>query len=107
VRIDFKSAWGLIDMNQCSNYTGRRRNTKLAKEKFEQVGWVPFLEKFKGYHEGVSLAFSQTYDDESVQFGEMKLTITEATIAEATGFPSSGEKYFKGVIIDKNFVRSF
>jgi hypothetical protein len=59
------------------------------------------LEKFKGYHEGVSLDFSQTYDGESIQFGEMKLKIIEATIVEATGLPSSGEKYFKGVIIDR------
>jgi len=50
---------------------------QACREKFEHVDWVPFLEKFKGYHEGVSLAFAQTYDRESVQFGEMKLTILE------------------------------
>jgi hypothetical protein len=31
---------------------------QACREKFEQAGWVPFLEKFKGYHEGVSLFFS-------------------------------------------------
>jgi hypothetical protein len=25
---------------------------QACKEKDEQVGWVPFLEKFKGHHEG-------------------------------------------------------
>jgi hypothetical protein len=53
------------------------------------------------------LFFSQTYDGESVQFGEMKLTILEATIAEATGLPSSGEKYFKGVIVDRKLCQKF
>jgi len=39
---------------------------QACKEKYEQVGRVPFLKKFKGHHEGVSLAFAQTYDGESV-----------------------------------------
>jgi hypothetical protein len=47
-----------------------------CKERFEQVGRVPFLEKFKGYHEGLSLYFAQTYDGESVCIGDMKLTIS-------------------------------
>lgn len=83
-RLDLEPTWGLIDMNQCSNYTGRGRNTKIAKENLSGPTRFRFWKKFKGYHEGVSRAFAQTYDDESVQFGEMKLTITEATISEAT-----------------------
>ena len=43
---------------------------------------MPFLEKFKGHHEGISLVFAQTYDGENVQLGDVKLKITEATIAE-------------------------
>jgi hypothetical protein len=65
------------------------------------------LEKFKGYHEGVSLYFAQTYDSKSVQFGEMKLTITNSTIVEAIGLTSFGEKYFKGVIVDRNICHNF
>jgi hypothetical protein len=57
--------------------------------------------KFKGHHEGIFLIFAQIYDGENVQLGDVKLTITEATIAEATGLPMAGEKYFKRVIIDK------
>jgi hypothetical protein len=74
---------------------------QACKEKYEQAGWVPFLEKFKGHHEGISLAFAQMYDGESVQFGDMKLTITEAIIEEATGLSMAGEKYFKRVIVDR------
>ena len=62
---------------------------QACRERFEQAGWVPFLEKFKGYHEGVYLDFAQTYDGESVQFGDIKLMILEATIEEPTGLPSS------------------
>ena len=37
----------------------------------------------------------------------MKLMILEATIAEATSLPSSGEKYFKGVIVDRKLYQNF
>ena len=80
---------------------------QACREKFEHTNWVTFLEKFKGHHEGVSRAFDQTYDKESVQLGKLKLTITEATIVEATRFPSSGKKYFKGVIVDKRLGQKF
>jgi hypothetical protein len=72
-----------------------------CKEKYEQVGWVPFLEKFRGHREGIYISFAQTYDGESVQFRDINLTITEAIIAEATGLPMDGEQYFKGVIVDR------
>jgi hypothetical protein len=39
---------------------------QACRERFEQADWVPFLENFKGYNEGVSLSFVQTYDRESV-----------------------------------------
>jgi len=86
-----------------------RETTKYqaCKEKYEQAWWVPFLEKFKGHHERISLAFAQTYDGESVQFGDMKLTITEATIEEATGLPMFGEKYFKRVVVDRKICQNF
>ena len=45
------------------------RQTKeyqACKEKFERVGWVPFLKKIRGHHEGVYFTFTQSYDGESV-----------------------------------------
>jgi len=63
---------------------------KSCRERFEQAVWVPFSEKYKGYQKGVSLSFAQTYDGESVHFGDMKLMILEETIEEVTCLPSSG-----------------
>ena len=65
------------------------------------------MEKFKGHHEGISLVFSQTYDGENVQFGDVKLSIIEVTIAEATGLSMFGERYFKRVIVDKKLCQKF
>ena len=39
--------------------------------------------------------------------GEIKLTIIEATIAKTTNSPSTREKYFKGIIIDKSLCQKF
>jgi hypothetical protein len=86
------------------------RETKeyqACKEKFERVGWVPFLEKFKEHHEGVSHAFAQSYDGESVQLGELKLTITEATIEEVIELPYTEDKYFKCIIIDRILCQKY
>jgi hypothetical protein len=40
-----------------------------------------------------------------VKFGDMKLTILEATIAKDIGLPSSGDKYFKGLIVDRKLCQ--
>lgn len=79
----------------------------MCKEKFEHTGWILFLEKFKGCHEGVYDAFNQIYDCEYVHLGGLQLDIIEATIEEATRFLVVGEKYFKGVNINKEICRKF
>ena len=78
---------------------------QACKKKYEQARWASFLEKFKVHHEGISLIFAQAYDVENVHLGDVKLTITEATIAEAKGLPMAGEKYFKRVIVDKKICQ--
>jgi hypothetical protein len=80
---------------------------QACKKKYEHAGWVSFLEKFKGHHEGISLVFAKTYDGENVHLGDVKLKIIEATIAEATGLPMAGERYFKRVIVDKKLCQQF
>jgi hypothetical protein len=45
------------------------RETKeyqACKDKFEKNSWVPFLEKFRGHHDGISSDFVQSLDGESV-----------------------------------------
>jgi hypothetical protein len=74
-------------------------------DKFERAGWVPFLEKIKEHHEGVSHAFAKSYDGESVHSGEPMLTITKDTIEESIELPSTGDKYFKCIIIDRSLCQ--
>lgn len=79
----------------------------MCKEKFEQAGWISFLKKFKGHHEGVSHGFTQSYDDEYVQLGGLQLQITKYTIAEGTILPDTMDKYFKCVNIKKELCQKF
>jgi hypothetical protein len=65
------------------------------------------LEKFIGHHDGVSHAFIQSYDGESVQLGDLKLTITKATIDKVTRLPSTRKKYFKGIIMERGIYNKF
>jgi hypothetical protein len=50
------------------------RETKefqLCREKYSGVGWMPFLEKFTGWHEKVSRAFIQGYDGDIAHIGNL------------------------------------
>jgi hypothetical protein len=78
---------------------------QLCREKYDRVGWMPFLEKFISCHEKVSHAFIQGYDGEIVHIGNLKLTINEETLREAMGLPNRGAKYFKGVGINKEMCQ--
>jgi hypothetical protein len=44
---------------------------QLCRDKYARAGWIPFLEKFTGYHEMVSQAFIQGYNGEIVHIGNL------------------------------------
>jgi hypothetical protein len=80
---------------------------QLCQEKYARSGWMPFLEKFTGWHEKISHEFIQGYDGEIAHIGNLQLTINEATLREVTGLPNRGAKYFKGVGINKEMCQRF
>jgi hypothetical protein len=80
---------------------------QLCRDKYARMGWIPFLEKFTSFYEGVSHAFIQSYGGDIVHIGNPQLTINEVTLREATGLPSRGAKYFKGVGINKEMCQIF
>jgi hypothetical protein len=58
-------------------------------------GWDIFLRKFDGYNLAVAQAFAQTFDGFRAKVGDVQLEVTEDFIAQATGLPQEGEKWFK------------
>jgi len=62
-----------------------------AKYLPKKARWLRFIQKFKGYNKEVTKAFAQSFDGQTVEIGDLKLTVTETTVAAATGLPQEGE----------------
>lgn len=80
---------------------------QLCKENLDKAQWIMFMEKFKGYHDGISHAFTHFYDGKNVYLGGLQLKTIEYTIEEATRLLDVGEKYFKGASINKELCQKF
>lgn len=58
-----------------------------TKELLKKARWLRFIQKFKGHNKEVTKAFSRSFYGQTMEIGDLKLTVTEATIAAATGLP--------------------
>ena len=66
-----------------------------CKEMLQQIGWLQFLEKFNGFHKEVTKTFARSFQGTEVEVGDVKFTVTEVFIAEATGLLRTRERWFK------------
>ena len=53
-------------------------------EILQQAGWLQFFEKFSGFHKEVTKTFARSFSGAEVEIGDIKFTIIEASIEEAT-----------------------
>ena len=65
------------------------------REILQQAGWLQFLERFSGFHKEVTKTFARSFNGAKVEVGDIKFTVTEAFITEATRLPRQGERWFK------------
>jgi len=72
-----------------------------AKDLLKRSKWLRFIQKFKGYNKEVTKAFARSFDGQMVEIGDLKLTVTETTVAAATGLPQEGERWFKNKSVDE------
>ena len=63
-----------------------------VREMLQQAGWLQFFEKFSGFDKEVTKTFARSFKGAEVKIGDIKFTIIEASIAEATEFPRQGER---------------
>ena len=54
------------------------------REMLQQAGWLQFFEKFSGFHKEVTKTFARSLNGAEVEIADIKFTVTEAFIAEAT-----------------------
>jgi len=72
-----------------------------AKDLLKKAKWLRFIQKFKGYNKEVTKAFAWSFDGQMVEIRDLKLTVTETTVAAATGLPQEGERWFKNKSVDE------
>jgi hypothetical protein len=69
-------------------------------EKLSQVGWLDFVQSFRGFNLDVAKEFAKTFDGVRVKVGDVQFHIEEDFVAKATGLPLSGDKWFKNARIE-------
>jgi len=47
----------------------------------KKAKWLRFIQKFKGHNKEVMKAFTRSFNDQVVEIGDLKFTVTEASIA--------------------------
>jgi hypothetical protein len=55
-----------------------------ARELFKEIGCYRFCQKLQGYHQGVTEAFSKSFDGFKVHLGPVVMQIDEASVATTT-----------------------
>jgi hypothetical protein len=75
---------------------------EATRDIFKQAGWEPFLKKFDGYNDAITLQFALHFEGGSAKVGELEFEVTEKFIAEAIQLPTTGQRWTKGQPVDKN-----
>lgn len=61
----------------------------------KKASWWSFIEKFDGHHKEITKPFARSFDGMDMEIGDIKFTVTESFITEATELPKVGERWFK------------
>jgi hypothetical protein len=74
---------------------------EATRDIFKKVGWEPFLKKFDGYNDAITLQFSLHFEGGFSKVGELKFEVMEKFISEEIQFPTIGQRWTKGQSVDK------
>jgi hypothetical protein len=74
---------------------------EATRDIFKQAGWEPFLKKFDGYNDAITLQFALHFEGGSAKVGELEFEVTEKFISEAIQLPTTGQRWTKGQPVDK------
>ena len=76
-----------------------------VKNILKKARWLWFIQKLKGYNKEITKTFARSFNDLDVEVGDLKFTITEASIAAATELLQEGERWFKNKSFDEKAWR--
>lgn len=58
-----------------------------VKYLLKKAKWLRFIQKFKGHNKEVTKAFARSFNDQVVEIGDLKFTVTKASIVAAIDLP--------------------
>lgn len=76
-----------------------------ANDLLKKAKWLHFIQKFKGHNKKVTKAFARSFNDQMVEIGDLKVTVTEEIVAAATDLPQEGERWFKNKSVGEHAWR--
>lgn len=59
-----------------------------------------FIKRIEGFNLKLAQAFTQSFDGTRAKIGDLQLKVTEGSIAEATGLPQEGDRWFKNLKLE-------
>jgi hypothetical protein len=63
---------------------------------FKRARWFEYVQRImNGYHSGVALSLTQSFNDMIVTIGDLDFEVIEHSIADGCGIPLDGECWFK------------
>jgi hypothetical protein len=69
---------------------------------FSNAGCMEFVNRLQsGYHQATAEAFALSFDGNRARVGSVEIEVDEKFIAEATGLPMTGQKWFKTTALKK------
>jgi hypothetical protein len=74
---------------------------EATRDIFKKAGWEPFLRKFDGYNDAITLQFALHFQGGFAKVGELEFEVTEKFISEAIQLPTTGQRWTKGQPVDK------
>lgn len=57
------------------------------KSTLRKSRWLQFIQKFRGHNKEFTKTFARSFNDMEVEFGDIKFSVTEASIAAVTELP--------------------
>lgn len=76
-----------------------------VKDLLKKSKWLRFIKNFKGHTKEVTKTFARSFNGKMLEIGDLKFTVTEASIVAATNFPQEGEIWFKNKSVDEQAWR--
>jgi hypothetical protein len=87
--------------------TTRVRNNQEVWKVFENAGWNVYLDRLKGSNEEIVTEFALNLREGSSRVRRIEIPVIEEAIAEVSGLPQNGQRWFSRRSVLPEFPEAF